>query len=341
MTTMSAGPMRNGADVPAGLQLRPSGGEPDLAAMVSVFTAANEADRIDERVSVEGLRNWLAHPSPHFDPAGDVVVATVDGRPVGYGWTSWIDTTDGLREYVTRGHVHPAWRRRGIGTAILRHNEEHLRQLAAGHATDRPRAFSAFAPERRPGAVALLTGAGYEPVRYFFDMVRPTLEDISVPDLPAGLEIRPVAGREQLRALFDADVEAFADHWGGFDASDASFESWLSDPDFDPSLFVVAYDGDAVAGAVTNAINRHENEQLGRSRGLLDSVFTRRAWRGRGLAGALVGRSLALLRDRGMTSAWLGVDAENPTGALGVYERAGFAVDLRSSAYRRPMELRS
>ena len=341
MTIMTTEPMTNasgGTDVPAGLELRPYQGEPDLGAMVRIFTAANEVDGIEERVSVEGLRNWVEHPSPHFDPAADIVLALVDGEVAGYGWTSWVDTTDGLREYATRGHVHPASRRRGVGSAILGHNEARLRRLAASHDSGRPRVFTAFAPERRPGAVALLLGAGYQPVRYFFDMVRPTLDDIAVPALPEGLEIRPITERAQVRALFDADVEAFADHWGGFDASDSQFESWLTDPDFDPSLFLVAFDGDEIAGAVTNIINRHENEALGRDRGLLDSVFTRRRWRGRGLAGALVARSLLLLRERGMTSAWLGVDADNPTGALGVYERAGFEVDLRSTAYRKPLE---
>jgi mycothiol synthase len=341
---MTTEPMTNSpeatdrTDVPAGLELRPYRGEADLAAMVRVFNAANEEDRIEERQSVEALRNWVEHPSPHFDPASDIVMAEVGGEVAGYGWTSWVDTSDGLREYATRGHMHPAWRRHGIGSAILGHNEARLRRLAAAHHSDRPRVFTAFAPERRPGAVALLTGAGYEPVRYFFDMVRQTLDDIVVPELPDGLEVRPVAGRDQIRALFDADVEAFADHWGGFDASDSQFESWLTDPDFDPSLLVVAFDGEQIAGAVTNVINRHENEVLGRARGLLDGVFTRRPWRGRGLATALVARSLVLLRERGMTSAWLGVDADNPTGALGVYERAGFEVDLRSTAYRKPLE---
>jgi mycothiol synthase len=337
-TEPMVGPMTDRTDGPAGLELRPFQGEPDLAAMVGVVSAANEADRIEERISVEALRNWVEHPSPHFDPAADIVVAVLDGEVAGYGWTSWVDTTDGMREYGTRGHVYPAWRRRRVGSAILRHNEARLRRLAASHDSTRPRTYAAYAPERRPGAVALLLGAGYQPVRYFFDMVRPALDDISVPDLPAGLEVRPVAGREQVRALFDADVEAFADHWGGFDASDASFESWLTDPDFDASLFLVAYDGDQIAGAVVNTINRHENEALGRARGLLESVFTRRPWRGRGLAAALVARSLLLLRERGMTSAWLGVDADNPTGALGVYERAGFVVDVRSSEYRKPMQ---
>ncbi|HTE65266.1 MAG TPA: GNAT family N-acetyltransferase, partial [Candidatus Binatia bacterium] len=178
-------------DAPGGLELRPFQGEPDLAAMIRVFNAANVEDRIDERLSVEAMRNWVEHPSPHFDPAGDIVLAVADGEVAGYGWTSWVDTTDGLREYATRGHVHPAWRRRRVGSALLCHNEARLRRLAAGHDTERPRTYAAYAPERRPGAVALLLGTGYQPVRYFFDMVRPTLEDIAVPALPDGLEIRP------------------------------------------------------------------------------------------------------------------------------------------------------
>lgn len=326
---------------PMGVTLRAFAGEADLSAFVGIFRAANEADRIEERSSLEGMANWVGHPSDTFQADRDIVVATVDGQPVAYGWTSWVDTTDGLRDYATRGHVHPDWRRRGIGTAILRRNEAHMRELAAQHQTERPRQYAAFAPERRLGAVALLEGNGYRPVRYFFDMVRPSLDEIRVPDLPAGIEIRPVAGRAQMRQLFDADVEAFADHWGGFDASDASFEQWLADPDYDQSLFVVAWEGDEIAGAVVNAIIEHENAELGRKRGLLDSVFVRRPWRGRGLGAALVGRSLELLRQRGMESAWLGVDADNPTGALRLYENAGFVVDVRSSAYRKPMEVTS
>jgi mycothiol synthase len=100
----------------------------------------------------------------------------------------------------------------------------------------------------------------------------------------------------------------------------------------------VAWDGDEIAGAVFNLINAAENKQLDRRRGLLDSVFVRRPWRRQGLAAALVARSLVVLRERGMTSAWLGVDADNPMGAVGVYERAGFVVEMRSIAFRKPME---
>ncbi len=175
-------------------------------------------------------------------------------------------------------------------------------------------------------------------MRYFFEMLRPTLDEIEVPPLPDGLELRGVSDPVGYRRLFDADAEAFLDHWGGFDASDETFAEWIDDPNFDPNLFVIAWDGDEIAGAVINSIDANENELLQRRRGLLDSVFVRRAWRRRGLAAALVARSLVLLRERGMDSAWLGVDADNPTGALGVYERAGFAVHSRATAYRKPME---
>jgi len=311
----------------------------DLSDFVRIGNAANEADGIDERSSEAGLANWLLADRANYHPAADLVVATVDGQMAGYGFVDWVETGEGTRQYRTRGHVDPAWRRQGVGTAILAHNEARLVEIAAGHPDDLPRVFGAFAPERRVGAVALVTGAGYQPVRYFFDMVRPTLDEIDLPPLPEGMEIRGVSDMDGYRRLFAADTEAFLDHWGGFDASEASFQQWLKEPNFDPSLFVIAWDGDEIAGAVINGIDAEENEALGRRRGLLDSVFVRRPWRRRGLAAALVGRSLALLRERGMTSAWLGVDADNPTGALGVYERAGFEVHLRSSAYQKPMEI--
>jgi mycothiol synthase len=325
--------------VPDGLVLRPFAGPGDVAEMVRIFNVGSERAGIDERISVEGLSNWLAHPSDRFDPSLDVVVAEVSGQMVGYGWTAWLDTTDGLREHRTRGHVDVEWERRGIGSAIMAHNEARARVVAAGHATERPRVFGTWAWDRRPGATALVVANGYEPVRYFFDMVRPTLDEVEVPPMPEGIEVRSADDPALYRQLFDADAEAFVDHWGGFAADDATYAVWINDPGFDPSLFVVGWDGKEVAGAVFNKIDLHENEELNRKRGLLDSVFVRRPWRRRGLAAALVARSLVVLHERGMTSAWLGVDADNPTGALGVYERAGFAVHTRSTAYRKPMDL--
>ena len=87
-----------------------------------------------------------------------------------------------------------------------------------------------------------------------------------------------------------------------------------------------------------NQINEAENAAFNRTRGWLASVFVRRPWRRRGLGRAVVLRSLQIFRDRGLTSAGLGVDADNPTGALGLYTGTGFVVDRRSTAYRKPMD---
>jgi ribosomal protein S18 acetylase RimI-like enzyme len=99
---------------------------------------------------------------------------------------------------------------------------------------------------------------------------------------------------------------------------------------------VIAWDADEVAGGCINLIDHAENAEQGYLRGWLDSVFVRRRWRQRGLAKALVGRSLERLRERGMTSAQLGVDVDNTNRALDLYRNAGFEVRSSETAWRRP-----
>ena len=258
------------------------------------------------------------------------------GRVVAETNVQRVDTTDGQREYRIGCTVHPELRRRGIGRWLQRLGEEAAAARHRADPTERPVLFGAWASERSAGKTALLEEEGYRPARFFFDMARPDLEGIVLPPMPEGLEVRAV-GDDQFRQLWDADIEAFLDHWGGFDASGGRFDAWRNDPTFDPSLFVVAWDGDEIAGGVLSMINEAENAALGRRQGWLASVFVRRPWRRRGLARALVMRSLALLRDRGLTSAGLGVDADNANEALRLYAECGFEVEMRSTAYRKPM----
>jgi mycothiol synthase len=321
-----------------GLRIRPYAGEEDLSELVRLENAEYEADGIRSRVSLEEQRTYYAHPSDSFDPARDVVIAEVDGQAVGYGMTEWVDDrAEDLREYRLGGSVDPAWRRRGIGAALFADNQRRSLERAATHDTARRRVFGSFTGENQAGRIALLRDDGFTEVRWFFDMERPDLDDIPDAPLPDGLEVRPIT-RDLYRQVWDADVEAFRDHWGGHDESEESMRRHFEAPTTDPSLWVIAFDGDEIAGGVINTIYPEENEALGVKRGWLDSVFTRRPWRRRGLARALIARSLARLRERGMTGAVLGVDADNPLGALGLYESAGFRVVERFSAWRKPMD---
>lgn len=332
-------PVEDVSKLPEGFRLRPYAGEADIPAIVDVTNRALEHDAVPFRWSVPDAKARYSHPSEMFNAARDVTIAEVDGVPVAYGDRSWVDTTlEYFREYRCDGAVLPEWRRQGVGTTLLAENIRLQTELARTHDTDRPRILGSWTSDRMAGAHALLRKFGYEKVRWFFEMTRPVNEPIPDVPMPDGLEVRPVRP-EMLRQIWDADVEAFQDHWGGFDSSDASFKRWQEDPSFDPSLWVIAYDGDEVAGGVVNGIDAEENAALGVKRGWLHSVFTRRPWRRRGLARALIARSLVAIRERGMDTGILGVDADNPTGALGLYEGIGFGVAERSTAWRKPLDL--
>lgn len=322
--------------LPEGLRLRPYAGEADIPAATEIMNLDYESDGVPERATVDDVAARYGHPNEMFDPVRDVTIADVDGVAVGFGERSWVDTSDGqFREYRVDGAVLPDWRRRGIGSLLLAENMGRMRELAATHQTDRPRIFGSWTSDRQDGANALMRKSGFEQARWFFEMTRELTDPIPDVPLPDWIEVRPVTP-EMLKQIWHADVEAFQDHWGGFDSSDEALQRWIERPTFDPWLWVIAWEGDEVAAGVINAVHPEENAALGVSRGWLHSVFTRRPWRRRGLARALIARSLVLLRERGLDQGILGVDADNPSGALGLYENIGFVVAERSTAWRKP-----
>ena len=111
-------------------------------------------------------------------------------------------------------------------------------------------------------------------------------------------------------------------------------ETWklyFTDRDsFRPDLSYLVLDGDEVAGFSINFLSPEENERKGVQEAWVGDLGVRRPWRKRGIATALLNQSMLAFKAVGMDYATLGVDTENPTGALGVYERVGFAPVRRS-----------
>jgi mycothiol synthase len=319
-----------------GLVFRHFRGERDYPAMLAAIDGSKEADGIERTDSLEDVRRNYQH-LVNCDPYQDMVFVEIDGSVIGYGRVFWEQELGGLRRYMHINFLLPEWRSTGIRLAMLKHCERRLREIAAGHQVSGPCVLEAWAADTEAHWESLLVNQGYEAVRYGFEMVRPDLENIPDLPLPDGLEVRPVEP-EQVPTIWAAAKEAFRDHWGySEDEWDEELERWRKSPTFTPELWQVAWDGEQVAGMVQNFVDHAQNEEYGRLRGYTEGICVRRPWRRRGLAKALIARSFLVHRALGMTEAALGVDADNPNGALQLYKSMGFRVVKRHTTYRKSM----
>jgi mycothiol synthase len=304
----------------------------DYASMATIMGASNMADGVPSIPTAQEVRG-RREGDPRSDPPLDIILAEVDGRPIACAGQDRV-VRDGEAMFEIWGYVDPAFRRRGIGSALIGWNVRRAHERAAKLDPGQPVVVQAFADEGQDGQLALLAAHGYDRVRQFFLMRRDLTAPIPDAPLPDGLELRPVTP-DQHRPIHGAQVEAFRDHWGSREPSEHEFETTYAREELDTGLWVIAWDGDQIAGVVENWIYPEENATLGVARGWLESISVRRPWRRRGLARALTAASLARLRDAGMLEGMLGVDATNPQGALGLYEDLGFEIKQREGVYRR------
>lgn len=327
----------------AGLRFRNFQGESDFPGMLETIYSTRVPDHEERADTLADMTHNYSHLT-NCDPYKDLLIAEVDGQMVAYSRVTWW-VEEFTRDHIFQsfGFIRPEWRSKGLGRAMLHHNQRRLREIAAEiGALDKPCFFEAFASNFEEGCNALLKSEGYTPVRYGYSMVRPDLENIPDLPLPAGLEVRPVRP-EQYRQVWDASNEAFRDHWGYVEQQEEDYQSWLGGKLFQPKLWQVAWDGNdangagTVAGMILNYIDHDENATYNRKRGWTENICVRRPYRRQGLARALLARSLKMLRDLGMTETALGVDAQNPNGALHLYESMGYQTIRTFITYRLAM----
>jgi len=234
------------ATLPDRLVLRPATRD-DWDAIASAMNRAHEADGVEEIQTGAELAADL-EPLDSFQVERDLLVAEVDGQVVGF--SSGIRVVrDGALVGEMWGSVTPELRRRGLGTALWLATRDRLADEMAADPRPGPRELRAYALEIEPGAAALYADQGYVPIRFGFEMRRPITGSLPDHPLPAGLELRTVTP-DQHRAIFDADDEAFRDHWGHRDLDEGDFRARFEHPETDTSLWCVAWDGDEVAGSV-------------------------------------------------------------------------------------------
>jgi mycothiol synthase len=209
------------------------------------------------------------------------------------------------------GVVHPDHRGLGIGSRLLDLVDERSEEvLLPGGRLQQSVSDTDLVVAR------MLRARGFDRVRSFRHMEIDLGGDVSSADVPDGVELRPVDPARELptvQTLFD---EVFRDEWG---YHEQPFDEWrarnVEDPAYDATLWLLATEDGEPVGALTAAASRN--------RGWILELGVRAPWRGRGIGSAMLHRSFATFAGRGLPRVMLNVDSENPTGAVGVYERAG------------------
>jgi mycothiol synthase len=293
----------------------------DAEAVAEVMTAADEgADKVSAN---DVAREWR-----ELDVHNDVwlLEAEAEAEAEAAKVAAYAELLKKSDDHVaSEGFVVPEHTGQGLGATLLELIEERARELAPGGR------LTNGVLDSNKAAVALLEQKSYHPIRHFFRMAIELDQPPPEPQWPAGLEPRKF-DREHAQAFQEATEEAFAEEWGH---EPETFDQWrtrrLDDPGVSLDLWLGVWDGDELAATLICDARRYEM-------GWIASVGVRRPWRRQGLGLALIHHAFAEFWRRGERKVGLGVDAENPTGATRLYERAGMHVAFDAVVYEKRLQ---
>ncbi len=301
----------------------------DLPAVVDLINLHNEAMGEEERENVQELeQDWR---TPNYYPERDYhVVETPDGQMVAFSFIEPVPSAP--NKAYAFCVVHPEFMGQGIGTDLIQHGDKHFMALSRDIPEDKPLYVQRWTSEREKPAIALIEAQGYTQVRTFYEM-RITLNGPVPPvEFPEGFALRPFNPETDARAVHLAHQESFRDHWGY--TADTDYEQWahqLAHPDFDPDLYLAAYEGEDIAGIAICRPWGPDQPQLG----WVNILGVRKAWRKRRLASALLRHAFYVFQQRGFAQVGLGVDGASKTNAVALYERNGMHIHKQSYSFRK------
>jgi mycothiol synthase len=288
----------------------------DLDAVVDLGNAFERAF-----LGVESFtREELADEWRQLDLDQDVWLVDSEGRLAGYATLE----ERGENRYLSDGYVHPDLRGRGAGGMLVDLAEARARELGAIWVQN------TILPADE-AAAGVLGSRGYRPVRHFFRMSIELGDDAPEPEWPEGVRAAPFSEDDAL-AFHEAIEDAWQDHWDYRPRPFEQFRERLLDGfRYDPSLWTVVRAGDEIAGGTICEAGVYDM-------GWIKSLSVRRPWRRHGLGMALLLNAFAQFHARGERRVGLGVDAESPTGATRLYERAGMRVVEETAIYRKALQ---
>ena len=304
----------------------------DLPALTALIRTIQLAEGEKEMVTAEDVEQ--SFDDSQWYPATDSLLAwTPDGDLVAQGVVATSGRGRGMLRVMMWGGVRPDWRGRGLGRHLAEWQIRRAEQRYHESGVTIPGLLE-FATEVGHDDERLFRRLGFSPRRYWFHMDH----DLVTIARPASTGLRVETYRPELfEPIRQAHNEAFADHWGSEERSAEVYREMVTGyPSFCPELSFAALDGETVAAYLmsfdSELADPHATPSIH-----FGKIGTRKAYRRRGLASSLIATALRGARDRGYGHASLGVDAGNATGAVGVYEKAGFVVGERTVSYGRDL----
>ncbi|MBK6648154.1 MAG: GNAT family N-acetyltransferase [Anaerolineales bacterium] len=271
--------------------------------------------------------------SPRFDPEQDTrLVFSPTGQLVGY-IEVWTTSTPPVHPWIW-GRVHPDFGGLGIGTALMGWAEERACRVLPDLPAD-----LRFAPRTGSLRIAedskrLFEDCGFIRIRSSYEMRIEMDEAPPAAIWSEGITLK-TGSHEEIPAIYRAFEESFRDHFGHieepFEEGLARFSHFMKSDGQDPSMWFLAMDGDEIAGISLCRLESYSDKEVG----WVNILGVRRLWRKRGLGIALLLHSFGEFYRRGRRKAGLGVDAENLTGALRLYENAGMSVHMVFDTYEK------
>jgi mycothiol synthase len=319
--------------LPAGFKGRNSAlADVEMAARMGIEYALATTGSSD--LDADSLRNtWQ---SPGFDPTQDVYfVFGPEGKPAGY-IEVWANQTPPVHPFIW-GIVPQDFQGLGIGSHILAWGER--RAHAVLDRVDdglRVAPYASTAPQIE-AAKSLLQDNGWSHIRSYYTMGIDFAGPPPEPVFPAGISLRTFRP-EDAQVVYRAMDESFSDHFGHVEQPfETAFERFrhdaIDDPLFDPELWFLALDGEALAGICLCRSKSPDDPDSG----FVRILGVRRPWRKRGLGLALLRQAFCEFHRRGYARVDLGVDASNMTGALRLYENAGMRVLRQMDMYEKEL----
>ena len=301
----------------------------DAAGIVVLQDAVFEVDDGWREVESEVLDRWK---SDYCVVDQDSLIAVNDeGDVVASVWSYVPSVAESKWRGFHDNYVRPDYRSPLMQEFVLEWWEARCRQRFARKDDGLPRFLWRDAYDWQEDKISFLEAHGYEPLRYYDELLADLSAPVTERSLPDGLSIMSWESAP-LDDSHSVHNEAFADHWGSQPQSETSWAQNVNDFSL-PSASFVAYDGETPVAYLMAAAYPLDFDDKGRREAWIEGLGTLRAYRRKGIGSALVTSAMAEFASMGMEFAVLGVDSENPTGAYGVYQSLGFVPDRRSIAY--------